>query len=97
MRTKGVRQGGGTCCRQHGPAVAPKSAAGTLRLRPRFIDIELAPTEIRTIQGSARPFRFGSICHFDKSKAACAARVSVGYQVDPLHFTQRFCERNRSD
>jgi hypothetical protein len=74
------------------PRRPAKSAAGTLRLRPRFVDVELAPAKVGAVQGSNCAVRLSRIRHLDEGKAACAARVSVGYKVDALHFAIRVKE-----
>ena len=74
------------------PGRAAKSAAGSLCLRPRFVNIDRATAEISAVQGSNCAVRLSRIRHFDKGKAACATRVSVSHQVDPLHFSIRLEE-----
>lgn len=63
------------------PRRATKSTAGNLRPWSRFIDTEVSAVEIGAVQGSNCPVRLSRVRHFDKGKAACAARVSVGYQL----------------
>jgi hypothetical protein len=66
-------------------AASAKSAAAALGLRPGFIDIDRAAAQIGPIQGGDGAVRLGGVRHFDKGKAARAAGVPVGYQVDALH------------
>jgi hypothetical protein len=64
------------------PRPAP-CAFGRASLTLRFRPLKLVPFRAAI----ARPL--SRVRHFDKGKAACAARGSVGYQVDPLHFSIR--------
>ena len=70
----------------------PAATAGALRLRPGFVDAECSPAELLAVQGSNCAVRLSGIRHFDEGKAARAASVSVGYQVDALNFPIRLEE-----
>jgi len=75
---------------------AVSSTAATLDPGTSFIDVQCAAFEIRSVQASDGPVGFLSFAHFDKRKAAGAARLTIRHQIDTIngsitleHYTNR--------
>src|SRR6266852_2720932 len=73
------------------PAVAAADTTpGALRLRPRLVNIEGAPANVRTVQSRDR-FVGVAFSHLHESETSRAACVSIRRQVNALHSSMR-CE-----
>src|ERR1700691_3659792 len=66
------------------------TAPGTIRLGLRFVDLQRASAQFRSVQRRNRFIRFGGIRHFHKSKSPGASGFPVSYDADFFHRTMSF-------
>jgi hypothetical protein len=74
-------------------ATRSTTTAAARGLRPRFINIQSAPANIRAIQCRNCSIRLFRIRHFDECKSPRAASFPVRHQAHALHGTIRFKQR----
>ena len=70
-------------------AAATTTAAAAVGLRPGFIHIERATSQILAVQGLDGTVGFPGVGHLDEGKASGAARVAVRHQADFLNSSIR--------
>jgi hypothetical protein len=66
-------------------AAATAAEPATARFWPSFVDGERTSTSVGAVQGEDRCIGFAAIRHFNKSEAARAAGVAVGYNHRAIH------------
>jgi hypothetical protein len=79
-------------------SAATPSAAATIRpaapgafgLRTRFVHVQRAAAELRSIERRNRPFSLGFIRHFHERETTGPARIAIGFNADPLNLAVRF-------
>jgi hypothetical protein len=73
------------------PAIAaatkPSAAPGPFRLGLRFVDLQRASSQFRSIQGGNRFISFTSVRHFNKREPPRAAGFPVGHDTDSFDLT----------
>ena len=65
-------------------AAAASATTATLALGTGFIDVQCTAFEIRAVQAGDRPVGFLGVAHFDKSKTAGAAGITIRNQIDTI-------------
>jgi len=70
------------------PAAVPATAARVLGLGTRFVHVEGASANLRTVQGRDGFFAILVAGHFHEAEAARSARVTVGHNADPIHLPE---------
>jgi hypothetical protein len=69
-------------------STAPASSAGrTIRLRSRFVDVDSASAELRSIQPCDCLLPIFVAGHLDESEASGPAGVAVGHDADAIHLS----------
>lgn len=71
-----------------------EAAAPTFGLRPRLVDVQCTPVQIRTVQRGDRLIRLRRIGHFHEGKAAAPAGVAICNQIDAIYLSVRFEQRS---
>jgi hypothetical protein len=72
------------------PTVTAATTAAALGLRARFVDVDGATADLRTVQGRNRFFSIFVAGHFHETESARAPRVAVGHDADPINLSVRF-------
>ena len=67
----------------------------TVRLGLRFVNLQRASAQFRSIQSRDRFVSFGGIRHFHETETACSARLPVGHNADFFHRTVRLENRSQ--
>jgi hypothetical protein len=70
--------------------VPAASATAALGLRARFVDVDGAAADLRTVQGRDGLISIFVAGHFDETESARAPRVAVGHDADPINLSVRF-------
>jgi hypothetical protein len=71
-------------------ATAASTTAGALGLRPSFVDVDRASTNLRTVQRSDGFFAVFIAGHFNESETAGATRVTIGHDANAIHLPVSF-------
>jgi hypothetical protein len=78
------------------PAASATATTAALCLRPRFIDHEVSPAEILTVQRINGAIRVLVITHFDEGESTRLARKTIADQIDTrgsyTHLREPFVE-----
>jgi hypothetical protein len=69
---------------------ASTTAASPFRLRPSFVDIQRASTNLGAIQCSDRFLSVLGACHLDKAEAARASSIPVRHDADAIDLSVYF-------
>jgi hypothetical protein len=71
-------------------ASAAPTASGAFSFGPRFVDIDGASADLRTVQGRDRLLTIFTVGHFDESEATRPAGVPVSHDAHPIHLSVGF-------
>jgi hypothetical protein len=69
---------------------ASTTTTAALGLRARFVDVDGAAADLRTVQGRDGLISIFVAGHFDETESARAPRVAVGHDADPINLSVRF-------
>jgi hypothetical protein len=72
------------------PTPATTTAPRTIRLGLRFVDLQRASAQFRSVQRRNRFIRFRGIRHFHKPESPGSSGFPVGYDADFFHRTMSF-------
>jgi hypothetical protein len=71
------------------------AASWAIRLGLRFIDLQGASAQLRSIQSRNRFVSLGGIGHLHETETAGSARLAVGHNADFFHGTVRLENRSQ--
>src|SRR4051794_22696778 len=74
-------------------AATTTAAEGTLRLRARFVDVQLPPVQLSAVQGGDCLGCGVVISHFHETKSAGTAGIAVRHHLHAGNLTERLEQR----
>ena len=70
-------------------SAATTASAAAFRFRPRFVDVDRAPADLRAVQRRNRLLAVFVAGHLHESESTGASGIAVGHDADSIHLPER--------